>query len=409
MLEQRLRDSEVKALVATVALGMGFDKPDLGFVVHYQRPSSPITYYQQIGRAGRVLERAEAVLLAGEEDDAIADYFIGGAFPPEDELNGVLSALDEVEDATVAQMQQLLNLSKGAIEHALKTLEVEGAISRDGGRYARSPVAWSADSERVEQVTEQRLHERDRMAELVKTDGCLMSFLRAELDDPVSELCGRCANCAESFAAEEPEEADVQDALLFLRRAYRPIEPRKQWPAGLQTRHGRIPAEHRLLKGRALSIYDDAGWGKLVKAGKYREEGFDEELVEAVAEILADHLQPNETPTWVTAIPSRRAPDLVPSFARRLASRLELEYREALEKTVDTPQQKTMENSYHQAGNALSSFRAIPEAVIAEPVFLIDDMVDSGWSLTVCGVLLAEAGSGPVVPIVLADTSKGAQ
>jgi ATP-dependent DNA helicase RecQ len=409
ILEQRLRENEVKALVATVALGMGFDKPDLGFVVHYQRPSSPITYYQQIGRAGRMLERAEVVLLAGAEDDAIANYFIESAFPPVDELDGVLAALDEVEDATVAQMQQLLNLSRGAIEHALKTLEVEGAVSHDGGRYARTPVAWSADSERVEQVTAQRLHERDRMAELVKTDGCLMSFLRAELDDPVSEPCGCCANCTENFAAEEPKEADVQDALLFLRRAYRPIEPRKQWPAGLQARHGRIPAEHRLLEGRALSIYGDAGWGKLVKAGKYGEEGFDEELVEAVAEMLTDHWQPDETPTWVTAVPSRRAPDLVPSFARQLAGRLGLEYREALEKTADTPQQKTMENSYHQAGNALSSFRAIPDAVIAEPVFLIDDMVDSSWSLTVCGVLLAEAGSGSVVPVALAETSKGAQ
>ena len=408
-LEQRLRDNEVKALVATVALGMGFDKPDLGFVVHYQRPSSPISYYQQIGRAGRALERAEVVLLAGDEDDAIADHFIASAFPPEQELNGVRSLLDALEDATVPQMQQQLNLSQGAIERALKILEVEGAVSREGGRYARTPVAWSADSERVVQVTAQRMHERGRMAELVETGACLMSFLRTELDDPVSEPCGRCANCAENFVAEQPEEADVQDALLFLRRAYRPIEPRKQWPVGLEGRHGKIPTEHRLLEGRALSIYGDVGWGKLVKVGKYGEEGFDDDLVEAVAEMLTDHWDPDETPTWITAVPSYRAPDLVPSFARRLAGRLGLEYREALEKTRDTPQQKNMENSYHQAGNALSSFRAIPEEVIAEPVFLIDDMVDSAWSMTACGVLLAEAGSGSVVPIALAETSKGAQ
>jgi ATP-dependent DNA helicase RecQ len=408
-LEQRLRANDVKALVATVALGMGFDKPDLGFVVHYQRPSSPITYYQQIGRAGRALERAEVVLLAGDEDDAIADYFIASAFPPEQELDAVLSVLDAVEDATVAQMQQQLNLSKGVIERALKILEVEGAVSREGGHFVRTPIEWSADSERVEQVTAQRMHERDRMAELVQADGCLMGFLRAELDDPVGEPCGRCANCAGPFADVEPDEADVEEALRFLRRMYRPIKARKRWPGGLDGQRGTIPVEHRLLEGRALSIYGDAGWGKLVKAGKYGGEGFDEELVGAVAEMLTDRWQPVQTPTWVTAVPSYRAPDLLPSFARRLAVRLGLEYREALEKTADTPQQKTMENSYHQAGNALSSFRAIPEAVIAEPVFLVDDMVDSGWSLTVCGVLLAEAGSGPVVPIALAETSKGAQ
>jgi ATP-dependent DNA helicase RecQ len=261
----------------------------------------------------------------------------------------------------------------------------------------------------MEQVTAQRMHERDRMAELVQADGCLMGFLRAELDDPVGEPCGRCANCAGPFADVEPDEADVAEVLRFLRLMYRPIEARKRWPGGLDGRRGTIPVEHRLLEGRALSIYGDAGWGKLVKAGKYGGGRFDEELVGAVAEMLTDRWQPVQTPTWVTAVPSYRAPDLLPSFARRLAGRLGLDYREALEKTADTPQQKTMENSYHQASNALSSFRAIPEAVITEPVFLVDDMVDSGWSLTVCGVILAEAGSGPVVPVALAETSKGAQ
>jgi ATP-dependent DNA helicase RecQ len=408
-LERRLLENEVKALVATVALGMGFDKPDLGFVVHYQRPSSPIAYYQQIGRAGRALERAEVVLLAGKEDDAIADYFIENAFPAEHEMHDVLAALDGVEDATVAEIQKLLNLSKGAIERALKILEVEGAVSREGSRFARTPNEWSADSERMEQVTAQRMHERDRMAELVQADGCLMGFLRAELDDPVGEPCGRCANCAGPFAEEEPDEADVEQALRFLLRMYRPIEARKRWPGGLDGRRGSIPVEHCLREGRALSIYGDAGWGKLVKAGKYGGEGFAEELIGAVAEMLTDRWRPEQTPTWVTAVPSYRAPDLLPSFARRLAGRLGLEYREALEKTADTPQQRTMENSYHQASNALSSYRAIPEAVLAEPVFLVDGLVDSGWSLTVCGVLLAEAGAGPVVPIALAETSKGAQ
>ncbi len=408
-LEQRLRENDVKALVATVALGMGFDKPDLGFVVHYQRPSSPISYYQQIGRAGRAVDRAEVILLAGEEDDAIADYFIEGAFPPEEDMTEVLSVLDGVEDATVPQLQKQLNLTRGAIDQVLKILEVEGAVSRTGGHFSRTPIEWSTDSARIAAVTAQRRYERDRMAEIVQTDECLMSFLRTELDDPVAEACGRCANCAGPFAPEQPAEGDVEDALRFLRRAYRPIMPRKQWPAGLEARHGRIPVGHLLQEGRALSIYGDAGWGKLVKAGKYREEGFGDELVEAVAEMLTDHWQPEETPTWVTAVPSCRAPDLVPGFARRLADRLGLEYREALVKTEETPQQKTMENSYHQAGNALSAFQAIPGAVIGEPVYLIDDMIDSGWSLTVCGVLLAEGGAGPVVPIALGETSKGAQ
>jgi ATP-dependent DNA helicase RecQ len=408
-LEQRLLENDVKALVATVALGMGFDKPDLGFVVHFQRPGSPIAYYQQIGRAGRALDRAEVVLLAGDEDDAIADYFIGNAFPPEQELHEVLSALANVEDASEREMLKLVNLNESSISRALKILEVDGAISREGARYARTPTRWSPDSERVAEVTATRMRERERMAELVQTKGCLMAFLRAELDDQVVESCGRCANCAGPFAPTAPEQADVEDAVRFLRRAHRRIVPRRRWPAGFDDRRGSIPVEHRLIEGRALSLYGDAGWGQLVKAGKYGGSGFDERLVEAVADMLENYWQPTVTPTWVTAVPSRRAPELVPGFAKRLAERLGLPYREALEKISDAAPQKRMENSYYQARNALRSFRAIPAAVSAEPVFLIDDMVDSRWSLTACGAILAEAGCSAIVPVALAETTKGSR
>jgi ATP-dependent DNA helicase RecQ len=407
-LERRLLDNDVKALVATVALGMGFDKPDLGFVVHFQRPPSPIAYYQQIGRAGRALDRAEVVLLAGEEDDAIAEYFIDTAFPSEKELRDVLAALEGVEQASTAKIEQLLNQPKGGIERVLKILEVDGAVVHDDSGYSRTPKPWSLDTKRVGAVTETRQRERERMAELTCTQDCLMAFIRAELDDPTDERCGRCANCAGPFAPTTVDEAIVNDATRFLRRAYRPIEPRKQWPAGIVAESRRIAPEHRLLEGRVLSVYGDAGWGGLVKTGKYRGEGFDERLVEAVAEMLENHWQPEAAPTWVTAVPSRRSPELVLDFARRLAARLGLDYREALEKIRDAPPQKTMQNSYHQARNVLDSLRAIPEAMIPEPVFLVDDMVDSRWSLTVCGVLLRKAGAGPVVPLALGETAKGA-
>jgi ATP-dependent DNA helicase RecQ len=253
------------------------------------------------------------------------------------------------------------------------------------------------------------MRERERMVDFVQCTGCLMEFLRRELDDPAAEPCGRCANCAEPFAPTEPDPSLVQEAQRFLRRAYRPILPRKQWPARIGGRGGRIPTAHQLLEGRALALYGDAGWGQLVKDGKYRESGFDDTLIEAVADMLENYWQPASTPTWVTAVPSRRAPELVRGFAKRLADRLGLPYRDTLEKIADNPQQKTMENGYFQASNALASFRAIPGAVIAEPVYLVDDMVDSRWSITVCGVLLAEAGSGPVVPLALSETTKGAQ
>jgi ATP-dependent DNA helicase RecQ len=210
------------------------------------------------------------------------------------------------------------------------------------------------------------------------------------------------------FAESAPDPALVHEAQLFLRRSYRPIVPRKQWPLGLDARSGRIPIEHQLREGRALAIYGDAGWGRAVKAGKYGNEGFADDLVEAMVEMIMNDLAPDPFPTWVTAVPSLRHPELVPDFARRLADRLGLPYRVALVKVTETPQQKSMENSVQQARNAIDAFAAVPAEVLREPVFLVDDMVDSGWSLTVCGVALAEAGSGPVVPVVLGQTSTGA-
>ncbi|HWA54221.1 MAG TPA: RecQ family ATP-dependent DNA helicase, partial [Solirubrobacterales bacterium] len=179
-LEEALRNDEVKALVATVALGMGFDKPDLSFVVHFQRPGSVIFYYQQIGRAGRAIDRAEVVLLTGAEDDAIAEYFIGGAFPPEEVLDGVLKVLEERDGAREADLIANVNATQGTIKQALKTLEVEGAVTRTNSGWTRTPNPWQLDAERVERVTAARHAEQERMVELVASSECLMSFVTRE-------------------------------------------------------------------------------------------------------------------------------------------------------------------------------------------------------------------------------------
>ena len=402
-LEERLRLNEVKALVATVALGMGFDKPDLSFVVHFQRPASIVAYYQQIGRAGRGVSSAEVVLLAGAEDDAIADWFRENAFPTLEEMRLVLDALSRVDDATVVALEQVVNLSHGEIERALKVLELEGAAAREGPRWARTPNDWVHDADRVARVTETRVHEQDRMCEYVSTSACLMEYLTKELDDPASAPCGRCANCAASFGPEIPDVALVAEARRFLRRGHRVIAARKRWPAGVTSP---TPIREVVQEGRALCLYGDTGWGQLVKAGKYRDRGFGDELVDAVVEML-DDWQPHPRPTWVTAVPSLRDPDRVPAFARRLAGRLNLPYRSALAKLRATPAQKQMQNSHQQATNVLGAFAAVPDQVLDGPVVLVDDMVDSRWSVTVCGVELLRAGSGPVFPVALAETTRG--
>ena len=244
------------------------------------------------------------------------------------------------------------------------------------------------------------------MRDFVATDRCLMEFLARELDDPASSPCGRCANCRGPFIGTDIDAELHQCAVVFLKRAYRPIDPRKRWPS-VGSRTGPIRTDSRLRIGRALSFYGDAGWGHLVREAKYGGRSFPDELVEAAAEMVRTEWRPDPLPRWVTAVPSLRHPTLVPEFAQRLASQLGLPYREALVKLRETPPQKTMQNSAQQLSNIIDAFRAAPAAVTADPVLLVDDIVDSRWSLTVCGVLLAEAGSGPVHPVVLADAGYG--
>jgi ATP-dependent DNA helicase RecQ len=405
--EDALRANQVKALVATVALGMGFDKPDLGFIVHFQRPGSVVTYYQQIGRAGRAVDRADVVLLAGEEDDAIEDFFITSAFPPEQNLRGVIGLIEgSVDGLTVVGLTRELNISDSQLKKALQVLELEGAIFKDGTRYARTANAWEPDRARIEAVTALRRRELERMREFVGTGHCLMAFLQRDLDDPTAAPCGRCASCRGEFISSTVDDDLVLDAVRFLRRTNRVIEPRKKWPGGgVEDRRGNIAADLRCEEGRALSIYGDAGWGRLVQAAKYRAERFGDDLVEAAAALIEDDWRPEPAPTWLCPMPSRRS-DIVPDFARRLADRLAIDYREALVKVRDTPAQKTMQNSHQQLRNVLGAFRVEAALVSADPVLLVDDMTDSRWSTTECGYLLRSAGSGPVFPFALADSSR---
>jgi ATP-dependent DNA helicase RecQ len=257
-------------------------------------------------------------------------------------------------------------------------------------------------------VTALRYEELEKIQDFIKTDECFMQMVAKELDDPYAEPCGKCANCDKAIFSENTNPALVNKAILFLRRCYLRVQPRKQWPAfGVGNYKGRISPEHINLEGRALCRYGDAGWGTLVKKGKYEDGMFGEELVEAAVELITDHWGPQPKPEWVTAIPSLRHPDLVPGLAKRIALKLGIPYYQVLLKTKDTVEQKMMENSNQQAQNALDAFSVIEDCP-GGPVLLIDDMVDSRWTLTVCGALLQEAGSGPVFPLALAATWSGA-
>lgn len=406
-LEQALLQNKVKALVATTALGMGYDKPDLAFVIHYQMPGSVVAYYQQVGRAGRALDAAYGILLSGNEEASIADWFISSAFPTRDEAAAVLNALEaEPHGLSVPELLGLVNISKGRIEKtiALLSLESPAPIARQGAKWQLTAATLSDGFwQRAERLTAVRRAEVEQMRKYVELPyGEHMGFLIRALDGD---------DAAVSSPALPPLPTTVNDELVreaveFLRRTHLPIAPRKMWPAGGMPQYGvkgNIAAGAQAQPGRTLCIWGDAGWGNLVRRGKYRDKRFADDLVGACVQMFGEWA-PNPAPTWVTCVPSLRHPDLVPDFAKRLAAALGLPFHAVIVKTDDRPEQKTMANSTQQARNIDGSLTLNGEPVPRGPVLLIDDMVDSRWTLAVSAWLLRSAGSGEVWPMALSET-----
>jgi ATP-dependent DNA helicase RecQ len=399
--EQALLANGVKALIATSALGMGFDKPDLGFVVHFQSPGSPVHYYQQVGRAGRQLERSIGVLLAGHEDEDIQDWFIKTAFPPRHHAEEVVRLLAGQRVALKArEIEAAVNVRHSRLEAMLKILEVEGAVERDGSGWRRTLQPWTYDADRVAMVTALRRHEQQVMRDYRSTPGCRMEVLGRVLDDPDAKPCGICDNCAGERLSSDLEPQLVAQALDHLRKADIVLSPRKRYPD-----NQRIAAEHQVASARALARWGDGGWGGLVRRGKQVDGHLADELVSAAVDLVA-RWGPAPAPTWVTCVPSLRHPRLVVDFATRLSGRLDLPFVEAITKQDERPPQKEMENSSQQVRNVVDAFAVVP-ALPFQPVLLVDDIWDSGWTMTVVAEALAAAGVPTVHALALATATGG--
>ena len=377
-LEDALLKNQVKALVATTALGMGYDKPDLAFVIHYQMPNSVVAYYQQVGRAGRNLERAYGILLSGAEDDKISSFFIESAFPKLNEVQKVLSVLEQsASGLSVSELMDNVNLSKGRIEHTLKILSLESPapVVKEGTKWVRTAARLNQSFwQRVERLTALRYQEHQQMKEYVNLPfGQHMAFLIQALDGDLNQL-------TEPKLPPLPESIDsklIQEAINFLCRSDFPIEPRKKFPPGGLHGYkvkGNIAETYQAQEGRVLSIWGDAGWGELVKQGKYQDGRFSDELVTAFVEMI-QKWNPQPAPTWVTCVPSLRHPDLVPNFAKRVAKMLGLPFDPIIVKIKETAEQKTMANSSLQARNLDGAF-SLSHQPSRGSVLLIDDMVD---------------------------------
>lgn len=403
-LEEMFINNELKVLVATNAFGMGIDKPDTSFVIHFQKPGNVVSYYQQIGRAGRAIKKSYAILLAGNEDDDITNYFIETAFPTYKEMDSVVNTLDSFDSLSINEIMSKLDISKSRLEKCLKFLMINGDISKDRSKYYKTPRVWLPDMEYSDSITEIRKHELARMNDFIQSDECYMKFVANELNDDKAKKCKKCSNCMGSDIFDTvPNHETIIKAIEFIKKEHYVFEPRKKWPSGVKHENkNKIGEDFRCEQGLALSNYGDAGWGKIVRVNKYKDECFNDELVKASAKLLKEWVKKNNI-VWITSIPSLRRPNLVSSFAEKLAKKLQLPYQDSIIKIYDLKQQKELNNSHKQYENAWNSFEV--EDVQEGNVLLVDDMVDSKWTFTVCAYKLIEKGSGKVYPYALSNTA----
>jgi ATP-dependent DNA helicase RecQ len=422
--EADLLANRVKALVATSALGMGFDKPDLGFVVHVGAPSSPIAYYQQVGRAGRAAEasggRATAVLLPGREDRAIWDWFASTAFPPEPDVRAALRALGDGGTLSTAALETHVSLRRSRLEQMLKVLDVDGAVRRVAGGWTATGQPWSYDAERYDRVTATRRAEQQSMVDYVTTEGCRMAHLRRALDDP--ELagpegeawrCGRCDRCTGRTVGAAPDAAHVAGARALLTTAGVAVEPRRQWPSGMATLgldlRGRIAEDERAEPGRAVARLDSVGWGGLLRdlfgGDADPAAGLPVPLRDPVLATL-DAWHPEHRPEGVVVVRSDSRPALVQHLAEGVARHLGVPLVGAVVPRPDVPAGRHDVNSAHRLAAVARRLEldlppATAEGLPGRAVLLVDDRTDSGWTLTVAARLLRQAGAAAVLPFVL--------
>jgi ATP-dependent DNA helicase RecQ len=400
LIEKRLLAHELRAVVATSSLGMGLDHPTLGFVVNLGAPPSPIAYYQQVGRAGRALDEAHAVLLPTSADEKIWAFFDSTAFPSEDRVRRVLAILAD-GPVSLPRLEADSALRRTRLETLLKVLDVDGAVERVDGGWVSTGREWIYDAVRHEAIAAARRREQRAMLRYEHGESCLMRQLRAELDDPTEADCGRCAVCTGRLPLREPQPDTVGAALVHLRSQTVVIEPRKMWPAGAP-RRGKIAEAARAEPGRALALAEDPAWLDAVSAALQGDQPVSAELFDGIVGVLSKWGWPAGRPTWITWVPSRRHNCLLADLAERVATLGRMEVATPLH--ADGPGlQADAATNVDSARLALTRL-SVDGPVPAGPVLLLDDTVRSSFTLTVAAVLLREAGAGPVYPLVLHKT-----
>ena len=404
-LEDALRDNRLKALVATSALGMGYDKPDLGFVVHVGAPPSPVSYYQQVGRAGRAIDHAHAVLLPSDADAGVWDYFATATIPQPEQVARVLGVLSTEEPLSVVAVEAQSGVRRGRVELMLKQLAVDGVVERleDGWRATGKP--WEYDAEHYDGVVAVRRREADIMRAYIRGERCLMELLQASLDDPHAEPCGRCSVCRGGLPealAGEPATETVQAVTRLLRGQVHLLEPRKMWPGGAFGTRGRIPPDDAHEVGRTLVHADAPEWRQAVAEIFGRDAPAPDEVREACVRLLAGWRDSwSQRPEIVVDLPAAGFPVMTASVADHVAERGRLE-RAPMPAPARVPDLRELSSAEEAAfwRDALSP-DTLPGSVTGRAVLLVVDATSSLWPVTVAAAALRRAGATAVLPLLI--------
>ena len=437
-LEGALKANRLAGVVATTALSMGYDKPDLGFVIHLGAPSSPVAYYQAIGRAGRGGEPTSVVCLPTASDERLWEHFDVAGIPTEGEVDQILEALTTTGATSLPALETAVNVRRTRLELLLKILDVDGVVQRVEGGYLATSAPYVHDHDRYQRLLDGRRVEHEVMRRYLDpaTTTCSMQLLTGALDDPTAAPCGRCGRCTGRPLTVTSTTATTDRARGHVRGRDILLPPRRRWPSGLaklgHDRRGNIDRSVQAQPGRALAGVDASGYGAPVRrlieavatgdgsaadaagsaggadaAGGAHADVSDhadlEEVLDGLVEVLA-RWDWRTRPASIVALPSATYGRLTAAVAARLGELGRLDVHTDVFTAADTPPQASMSNSAFQAGNALSTLRVTGE-VPAGPVLLLDAVVSSGWTMTVGAVLLAEHGAGPVLPLALLSTS----
>ena len=394
--EDQLRRNELKAVVATSALGMGYDKPDLAFCIHVGSPSSPVAYYQQVGRAGRARDEADAVLLPAETDTQIWEHFATAGVPDKTRVAAILEALGSGPKSVLA-LESTTAIRRGRLEGLLKILAVDDVVVREGSSWAATGTTWTYDALKWNNLAVVRQTEADLMRSYANGRSCLMRTLQIALDDPDPQDCGRCSACTGELPAPgaRPSAATLEAARVFARGRDTVIEPRKLWPAG-SPRAGTIVG---CREGRALAFADDPGWVSEVQSIRNAPASVD--ILDGVVAVLSRWRSSwGERPVAVVPIPTPGHSRFTRSVAEHVAEVGKLALIDAIEVSGSAPL-----SDVPSAGQVAAAFDHLSlrpgVSVPAGPVLLVDALYRTGWTMTVAATLLREAGAGAVLPLVV--------